>query len=87
MPVGEVRVAELREGVVAHVEHPLREVPLARDREVPREVEVVAGDPRVLEHREDVLVEVRLARGVGAAAVRKAANSAPASIDRAVGLS
>ena len=57
------------ERVVADVQHPLGEVPLAGDREVPREEEVVALDLRVLEHREDVLVEVRLASRVGAAAV------------------
>ena len=42
--VGEVGVAELREGVVADVEHPGGDVLVAGDREVPGEVEVLALD-------------------------------------------
>ncbi len=43
--VVEVGVAELRERVVTDMQHPLGEVALARDREVPREVEVVLAIP------------------------------------------
>ena len=46
--VGEVRVAEQRERVVADVQRALGQVALARDREVPGEVEAPAPDPRLL---------------------------------------
>ena len=63
-------VAELREGVVAHEERPLAQVALARDREVPGQVERLALDARPLERAEDAL-HVRPPRvdgGVGAGA-------------------
>jgi hypothetical protein len=53
--VAQVAVAEPRERPVAHEEQALREVPPARDREVPREVEIAAADPRLPEALEDVL--------------------------------
>src|SRR5439155_10903411 len=42
LEIGEVRVAELREGVVAHEEDALGEAALACDREVPGQEQVVA---------------------------------------------
>ena len=45
--VGQVGVAELGEGVVADVQRPFGQPALARNGEVPRQVEVVAGDAGV----------------------------------------
>ena len=53
--------AEAREPVVADEEHALREAPAARHREVPGEIEVVAGHAGRRERREDGL-HVRAAR-------------------------
>ena len=55
LTVGEVRVAELGERVVADVEHPLSQVLAARDGEVPGEVEVRAADPGTFQVGEDPL--------------------------------
>ena len=61
------RRAEPGEAVVAHEEQPLGDVPPARHREVPGEVEVAPADARRRERREQVL-HVRpacLDRGIG----------------------
>ena len=55
-----VAVADRGEGVVADVEHPLGEVALAGDGEVPRQVEVAPTDAGVAQRGEQVL-EVRAA--------------------------
>ena len=54
-PVVEVGVAELRVGVVADRQHPLGQVALAGDGEVPGHVEARALDPRLAELAEDLL--------------------------------
>jgi hypothetical protein len=65
-PVGEVRIAEdAPEGVVADVQHPLAQVALAGDGEVPGEVEVVPGDPGRGQGGEDLLEVVGARAGRG----------------------
>jgi len=56
--IGEVNVAELAEGIVAHAQHPRRYVLVAGDGEVPGEVQVGALDPCPVQGVEDPL-EVR----------------------------
>ena len=51
-PIGEVGVAELREGVVADVEHAAGDVLVAGDSEVPGEVEVASLDVRLAQRME-----------------------------------
>ncbi len=53
--VAQAAVAELVEGAVADRQHALRQRPLARDREVPGEVEPAALEPRATQPAEDVL--------------------------------
>jgi hypothetical protein len=55
LPVGQIRVSEPPERVIADVQHPLGQATLAGDGEVPGQVEIVPLDPGLLERREDVL--------------------------------
>ena len=82
LEVGERRVAELGERVVAHVEHPPGDVLVAGDGEVPGEIEVLPLDPGLFSVLKMLLealalrVDRRLARGQVVAVVAEAVRGA-----------